>query len=373
VADFFFYGTLRHAPLLELVLGRRPELLPARLEDHAAYWAAGECFPVIRPEAGTVTKGVLARGLDADETARLDFYEGGFGYGPRALGVRTDAGALEQARVYLPEPGRWEPGARWDLAEWQERWAEVVVEAAREFMAQYGARSSAEVLAHYPMLLARAEARLRARRGGPTTLRHAAAPEDLEVHDHRYPYFGFFSIEEVDLRFRGQDGAMHGPVMRAAFATGDAVTVLPYDAPRDRVLVVEQFRMGPFARGDSQPWTLEAVAGRIDGGETPETAARRELQEEAGLSLSELLPVADYYPTPGAVAEHLYSYVGLTDLPDLTAWRGGEPSETEDIRAHVIDFDRLMALIASGEVNNGPLILTALWLSRERDRLRRGA
>ncbi|TMV74068.1 tellurium resistance protein, partial [Thioclava sp. BHET1] len=39
---FFFYGTLCHAPLLETVLGRRAELRPATLRDHAVHWARDE-------------------------------------------------------------------------------------------------------------------------------------------------------------------------------------------------------------------------------------------------------------------------------------------------------------------------------------------
>ena len=39
------------------------------------------------------------------------------------------------------------------------------------------------------------------------------------------------------------------------------------------------------------------------------------------------------------------------------------------LRGHLIPFDRLMALVASGEVQNAPLILTALWLQREKARI----
>jgi hypothetical protein len=53
----FFYGTLRHRPLLDLVLGpagaARVRLTPARLPGHAAHWVAGECFPMIRPRRRT--------------------------------------------------------------------------------------------------------------------------------------------------------------------------------------------------------------------------------------------------------------------------------------------------------------------------------
>ena len=44
--------------------------------------------------------------------------------------------------------------------------------------------------------------------------------------------------------------------------------------------------------------------------------------------------------------------------------------EAEDIRGHLMSLDDLMALVASGEVENAPLILTALWMQRERGRLR---
>jgi 8-oxo-dGTP pyrophosphatase MutT (NUDIX family) len=33
-------------------------------------------------------------------------------------------------------------------------------------------------------------------------------------------------------------------------------------------------------------WTIEAIAGKIDPGETPEEAARREVEEETGLNIS---------------------------------------------------------------------------------------
>ena len=50
-------------------------------------------------------------------------------------------------------------------------------------------------------------------------------------------------------------------------------------------------------------------------------------------------------------------------------WRG-VAGEAEDIRGHLIFFDRLMELVASGEASNAPVVLTALWLQRERARLR---
>lgn len=248
----------------------------------------------------------------------------------------------------------------------------VLLATARDVMALYGRVSAAEVAARLGSMLVRGASRARVV-SGPTSLRHRAGPGDVVVRAERLPYARFFALEEVDVAWRRFDGSLSDSVTRAAFVSGDAVTVLPYDPRRDRVLVVEQFRAGPLARGDGQCWLIEAIAGRVDAGETPEAAARREAVEEAGLQLDHLEEVARYYPSPGAVSEFLYSYVALADLPDGVAGVFGLAEEAEDIRGHLVSFDRLMELVASGEIENAPLILTALWLQRERGRLRGAA
>lgn len=198
-------------------------------------------------------------------------------------------------------------------------------------------------------------------------------PGEAEILQRDQAHAGFFGLEVQRLRYRRFDGAMSEAITREVFVVGDAVTVLPYDPVRDRVLLIEQFRMGPLGRGDPLPWQLEAIAGRIDPGETPEEAARREAVEEAGLVLGALEKVAEYYPSPGAVAEYLYSYVAVCDLPDGVAGVFGAEEEAEDIRGHLLSFEELEAALAAGEITNAPLLLTVLWLQRERERLRRAS
>ncbi|PKP72990.1 MAG: tellurium resistance protein [Alphaproteobacteria bacterium HGW-Alphaproteobacteria-6] len=373
VQTFFFYGTLCHGPLLRTVLGREVALRPARLPGHRVHWAAGEAFPLITADPGAEAAGMLAEGLGPEDVARLDFYEGGFGYDTSA--VTVEAGAAVTARVYVAQPGRWTPGADWVLADWVARWGDTVVAAARDFMRHFGQADPGRVLARYPLMLIRGGATVRA--GAMATdhwrLRRRATPGDVVEERRREVYANYFAVEEYDLRFRRFDGTMSAPVNRAVFISGDAAVVLPYDPARDRVLVIEQFRAAPHARGDRNPWQIEAIAGRVDGGETPEAAARREAREEAGLDLSALIPAAAYYPSPAAKGEYLYTYVGLADLPDDAAGLGGLASEAEDIRAHVIGFDAVLAMADSGEIDNAPLLMLVLWLERRRDALRRAA
>ena len=193
---------------------------------------------------------------------------------------------------------------------------------------------------------------------------------EVETDTVRPSHAGFFGLDVHRLRYRRFDGAMSPWVTREVFVSGDAVTVLPYDPVRDRVLLIEQMRMGPVGRGDPLPWQLEAIAGRIDPGETPEAAARREAMEEAFLVIGRLEKVAEYYSSPGAVSEYLYSYVALCDLPDGVAGVFGAEEEAENIRGHLLPFDALMTALTAGALTNAPLILTALWLERERARLR---
>ncbi len=246
-------------------------------------------------------------------------------------------------------------------------------------MAETGARAAGLVVdlsqaeaARLVAMRVRAASRLRAV-SAPAEVRHRAVPGDVVVAEGRLPYARFFAVEEYEVSWRRFDGDMSSSATRAAFVSRDKVTVLPYDPRRDLLLVVERFRAGPLARGAGQCWQIEAIAGRIDPGETPEAAARREAVEEADLRLDRLISVANYYPTPGAVSEYIYSYGALTDLPDGSAGVFELEGEAEEIRGHLISFEQLMGLVVSGEVENAPLILTALWLQRERGRLRSAA
>lgn len=365
--DIFVYGTLCHIPLLRIVLGRPVETNTASLANHAVFWADGHSFPLIRSHPGGVANGLLIKNLSSEDCARLDYYEGPFGYHLQEVKVTLDGGDQSTAQVYFPKPGLWEHGAAWDLNEWAQKWGATIEATALDIMAIY---PKPIVPQRYGPMLVRGSSRIRAALPVANELRRVPKQGDVVIRERREPYANFFSVEEYDLSFRRFDDGQSEVVTRAAFVSGDAVTVLPYDPVRDRVLIVEQFRTGPYARGDRQPWQLEAIAGRIDPTETPEAAARREAVEEAGLHLEALIPIASYYPSPGAKTEYLYSFLALTDLPDGSAILGGEAEEAEDIKGHLLSFDTLMALIASGEVANAPLILTALWLERERPRLR---
>lgn len=367
----FLYGTLCHAPLREAVLGLGHVVREAHLEGYRVSWAEGGDYPVIAPGEGAAP-GLLVEGLDAEARARADLFELGFGYVLRPVMVELDGRGPREALAYMPT-AEIAPGALWDLGLWAETWGEIWVEAAREAL---NGEPEAEALARrWPMMKLRADSRLRARKTAPGHAVRGAltAGRDVAVIRERHPYTEYFALVDHDLSFRRFDGTMSAPVRRAAFNGGDAATVLPYDPLIDAVLVIEQFRAGPYMRGDPRPWTLEPIAGRIDPAESVEATLRREAREEAGLELGRLHHVADYYPSPGAVSEFVFSYVAEADLSGRGGHVGGVDHEDEDIRSHLLPFETLMALVASGEAGTGPLVLSAFWLAANRAGLRRAA
>ena len=190
-------------------------------------------------------------------------------------------------------------------------------------------------------------------------------------HAKRSVYKGFFSVEEHDLTYQKFNNEQSNIVTRSTIVSSDAVIVLPYDPVNDRILLIEQFRAGPYVKGDKNPWVLEPIAGLIDEGETPESAGIREAQEEAHLEIKRLELVARSYPSPGISTEFFHQYIGIVELLDSSDLIAGLSSENEDIRSHIFEYEQFFEMIESGKVKVGPLILLGLWLSKNRNRLRK--
>ncbi len=364
--NLFFYGTLRHLALLEIVMGRGAatlDVVAAVLPNHLVTSVAEGPFPTIAYSTDDTADGVLVRGLNTDDIARLDFYEGSFDYDLKSVTLADG----QCAEVYFPQVGRWTPQAPWDLAHWEAEWAELSCHAAREVMGYMGRKTRDEVDAMFPMIRKRAGSKVNA---GQSLHGAGTMHGKVDVIRRHRSYAHFFALDEMQVRHEQFDGTMSDTLDRAVFIAADAAILLPYDPVRDRVLLVEQMRMGPLARGDTSCWQLEPIAGHIDAGESPQQAALREAEEEAGLNLSALEKVAQVYASPGNSTEFYYIFVGLADLPDGVEGTGGLASEGEDIKSHVMSFDTLMTLIDRLEAANAPLVLAAYWLARNRERLR---
>ena len=340
---------------------------PAQLEGYGVYRVADNVVPFIAAHDGAMGQGCVYEGLDAVQMARLNLYEGAFGYRLTAVQVQTDNGA-RPVQCYLP-PDDVAPGAgSWSLDAWEADHLAPAILAADELFSYDPPLSFDTARAMWPMIEARAWSKHRAT-AAPATRRYAPKAGDFPMTGARPPQGRFFRFETVDVTHHTFRGGQSATLRREGFVGTDAAIVLPYDPVRDRVLLVEQARMGPRLRHDPNPWMLEPVAGIVDARETPHAAALRECEEEAGLTITHLEDAGGFYVSPGASTDYFYTYVGLCDLPQTEPYLGGLDDEAEDLKLHPMDFDDAMALADSGEIATGPALFLLYWILRHKARL----
>ena len=121
--------------------------------------------------------------------------------------------------------------------------------------------------------------------------------------------------------------------------TTDAVCIA---ATQDGVnyFVVDQFRYG------IEDTITEFPAGKIDAGETPLEAARRELREEIGYEAQTITPLGKVYSSPAILSEALY----LFTAQDLT-YVGQDLDEDEVLNVRTMTLDEIKEAINNETIN----------------------
>lgn len=369
--NIFLYGTLQDEALLSIVVcGASVERLSATLAGYHVQSAAEGHLPALKEQSGASANGVLLRDVTGDVLARIDAYEVPFGYVRVSAKVQVDGQTLD-AEVYLP-PADMQASGDWSLDAWAVAEREQSLIEAKDVAYFPLGTPASDITQFWGMIRSRAAAQVRAR----------ALPIAHSVRSHPRPARftseisragDFFRFSQRTVEYETFVGTSSGAFQREVFIGTDAAMVLPYDPVSDHVLLVEQIRMGPLAHGNPNPWCIEPIAGMIDGGETPQEAARREAREEAGQDMASLELMFHHYACSGNSTDYFYCYLGHADLPEAKSYFGGLEEEGEDIRIHVLPFEQALGLIDTGEINVGPTIVMLLWLDRNRARLRASA
>ena len=174
------------------------------------------------------------------------------------------------------------------------------------------------------------------------------------------PYNGFFQVERYKFKFQKHEGGWSSVVLRELFERGHTVAVLPYDPQRDKVVLVEQFRIGAFAAG-LEPWLSETIAGMIDYGEVAEEVAHREAFEEANCKLLDLKKIGTFVMSPGGSSETTTMFCGRVDSRGVGGVHG-LAHEDEDIFARVVPLDEALQNLAVGKIVSAYAVIPLLWL-----------
>jgi ADP-ribose pyrophosphatase len=117
-----------------------------------------------------------------------------------------------------------------------------------------------------------------------------------------------------------------------------------------QILLIRQYRYAADA------YVLEVPAGRLEPGESPESCAHRELQEETGCTAERMERLTTVFTTPGFTDEkiHLFMATGLT--------RGEARREADEFVENVVmTLSRALTMIESGEISDGKTAVALMY------------
>src|SRR3954462_6441112 len=121
---------------------------------------------------------------------------------------------------------------------------------------------------------------------------------------------GFFGYDRYRVSIDGVE------VQRDVLRVGRVVVIVPVDLQRDEIVLIRQFRLGAelsLGLGD----VVEVPAGRVERGEELAGAARRECQEEIGVTPERLVPIFDLLPSAGSSDERMFFFLATVDAAQV--------------------------------------------------------
>jgi ADP-ribose pyrophosphatase len=119
------------------------------------------------------------------------------------------------------------------------------------------------------------------------------------------------------------------------------------------VVLVKQYRH-PVGE-----YLLELPAGKLEAGDSPDKAALRELEEEAGFTTEQMQLLTTSYPAPGYCGEKLYIY--LARNLQIVERR---PDFDEELEVVYLPFKEACEMIYGGEIRDAKTIIGLLATDR---------
>jgi len=194
----------------------------------------------------------------------------------------------------------------------------------------------------------------------------ADRPADVSLSPAELLAKGYRPYQRYHVTLRGPDGEAVAQT-RDILLAGQVVAVLPVDLARDEIVLIRQFRL-PAHLATGKGDMIEIVAGRVEAGEAPAEAARRECFEEIGVAPGKLVELFSYLTTPGITDETVTVFLAAIDAGQVPR-RVANPTEGEEIETLGVSIDAAASALNENRMRNGPLVIALQWLALNRGRL----
>jgi ADP-ribose pyrophosphatase len=125
---------------------------------------------------------------------------------------------------------------------------------------------------------------------------------------------------------------------------GSAVIVPVFED--NTVALVRQYR---HAAGK---YLLEIPAGSLDGDESPDIGAARELEEEIGVRAAKLEKLAEFYVSPGFLTEKMFLYLA-TEITETAQ----NLDEDEFVEIERIPLETALEMVRTGTIEDAKTIV----------------
>jgi len=157
------------------------------------------------------------------------------------------------------------------------------------------------------------------------------------------------NVFDVVIRgFQTLRGVAQQPIVRHP----GSVAILPL-LDESHVVLIRQFR--PAVAREM----LEIPAGTLKAGESPDEAAKRELQEETGYQADSWHLLTTVFPSPGTLTEQMHLFLA----EKLQAGRA-HPDPDESIETVVTSLAESIRLIRLGQIIDAKTIIAILWYTQ---------
>lgn len=179
--------------------------------------------------------------------------------------------------------------------------------------------------------------------------------ENIKIISKEILSDNWYTLNKITFEYRKKDGSIEVQ-NREAYDRGNGATILLYNKEQQTVILTRQFRLPTYINGNDDGMLIETCAGLLDK-DNPETAIKRETEEETGYQIREVKKVFEAYMSPGSVTEILYFFVAEYTKDMKVSAGGGHHEEQENIEVLETSFNEALDMISTGEIKDGKTIM----------------